>query len=54
MRTKIVWFIQNEDGQGMVEYTLILVLAVLVVIGAVTLLGNTTFELYNKAINVFP
>ena len=54
MKREIDWFIKNEDGQGMVEYSLILVLIALVVIGALTLLGETTNELYNKATNSFP
>lgn len=54
MKRKIGWFIKNEDGQGMVEYSLILVLIVLVVIGAVNLIGETTAEFYNKATNSFP
>lgn len=54
MKRKIDWFIKNEDGQGMVEYSLILVLIALVVIGAVNLLGDTTGELYNEAINLIP
>ena len=39
-------FFMNEEGQGMVEYGLIIALVAVVVIGAITLLGNkvgTTF-----------
>jgi pilus assembly protein Flp/PilA len=54
MKTKIDWFINNEDGQGMVEYSLIIVLIALVVIGAVTFLGETTNELFKKASDSFP
>lgn len=33
-------FLQNESGQGMVEYALIIALIAIVVIGAVSLLGG--------------
>ncbi len=33
-------FIQEEDGQGMTEYGLILALVAIVVIGALTLMGE--------------
>ena len=33
-------FLRDEDGQGMVEYALILALIAVVVIAAVTLIGN--------------
>lgn len=33
-------FIRNEEGQGMVEYGLILALVAVVVIAALTLVGN--------------
>ena len=33
-------FFMNEEGQGMVEYGLIIALVAVVVIGAITLLGN--------------
>lgn len=39
-------FIQNEDGQGMVEYGLILALIAVVVIGAVTLIGTNLDTLF--------
>lgn len=38
----------NERGANLVEYTLLLVLIVLVCIGAVTLLGEATNEPYSE------
>lgn len=46
------WFINfpgkfnREEGQGLVEYALILLLIALVVIGALTLAGTTLNETY--------
>ena len=40
-------FLMNEEGQGMVEYGLIIALVAVVVIAAIALLGNgvkNTFE----------
>jgi len=48
MKTKIVWFIRNENGQGMVEYSLILALVAIAAVGAVALLGNETKILFGK------
>ena len=45
-------FIQEEDGQGMTEYGLILALVAIVVIGALTLMGeeiNAIFETITNA-----
>lgn len=35
------WLLEEESGQGMVEYGLIIVLIALVVIGALTTIGST-------------
>ncbi len=46
-------FLKDENGQGMVEYALILALIAIVVIAAVTLLGekvNTVFGDANDAL----
>jgi pilus assembly protein Flp/PilA len=41
-------FFRREEGQGLVEYALILVLIAIVVIGVVTLLGTTTSEVFSQ------
>lgn len=51
MKGKVEWVIKNENGQGMVEYSLILALVAMVVIGAVSLFGEATNQLYEKAIS---
>ena len=42
------WFIKDEEGQGMVEYGLILALVALVVIGALSTLGGGLGGLFDK------
>ena len=42
-------FLMNEEGQGMVEYGLIIALVAVVVIGAITLLGNGITNTFTKA-----
>jgi pilus assembly protein Flp/PilA len=54
MKREIGWFIKNEDGQGMVEYSLVLALVALVAIGAVALLGDTTNQLFENAMARMP
>jgi pilus assembly protein Flp/PilA len=47
-------FFAKEDGQGLVEYALILVLIAIVVIGILTLLGgkiSQTFSTINSGLN---
>ena len=47
MKKLLVWLKDEESGQGMVEYGLILALIAVVVIGAVKLIGDnakSTFE----------
>lgn len=41
-------FFAKEEGQGLVEYALILVLIAVVVIGALTLLGQNISDLFNQ------
>jgi pilus assembly protein Flp/PilA len=41
-------FFAKEDGQGLVEYALILVLIAIVVIGILTLLGNRVSEVFSQ------
>ncbi len=41
-------FFAKEDGQGLVEYALILVLIAIVVIGILTLLGGRVSEVFSS------
>jgi pilus assembly protein Flp/PilA len=41
-------FFTKEDGQGLVEYALILVLIAIVVIGILTLLGGKVSEVFSS------
>lgn len=43
---------RNEEGQGMVEYGLILVLIAVVAIIGLTVLGHTTDNLYSNVANL--
>lgn len=45
------WFANEESGQGMVEYGLIIALVSIVVIAALTLVGGKLTELFNKIAN---
>ena len=49
MKKFLNWFSNEESGQGMVEYALIIALVAIVVIVALTALGNAT---ENKMQNV--
>jgi pilus assembly protein Flp/PilA len=40
-------FFSKEDGQGLVEYALILVLIAIVVIGILTLLGGKVSQVFS-------
>ena len=42
-------FFMNEEGQGMVEYGLIIALVAVVVIGAVALLGTNVETIFGAA-----
>jgi pilus assembly protein Flp/PilA len=41
-------FFAVEEGQGLVEYALILVLIAIVVIGVLTLLGNRVSQVFSS------
>ena len=41
-------FFAKEDGQGLVEYALILVLIAIVVIGILTLLGGKVSQVFSN------
>jgi pilus assembly protein Flp/PilA len=41
-------FFAKEEGQGLVEYALILVLIAIVVIGVLTLLGNRVSQVFSN------
>ncbi len=50
-------FFAKEEGQGLVEYALILVLIAIVVIGILTLLGNKVSQVFStidSGLNVQP
>ena len=44
----ILSFFAHEDGQGLVEYALILVLIAIVVIGILTVLGGKVSEVFSS------
>ena len=41
-------FFLKEEGQGLVEYALILILIAIVVIGILTLLGNKVSQVFSN------
>lgn len=45
------FLVDEESGQGIVEYAFILALIVMVVVGAVAVLGEKTLYLYNDAVS---
>lgn len=45
---------RREEGQGLVEYALILVLVALVVIAALVLLGGRITNVFNQIANEMP
>lgn len=48
---KIIEFIVDEEsGQGIVEYAFIMALIVMVVVGSVAILGDKTLDLYSHVI----
>lgn len=47
-------FMQRQAGQGMVEYALILALAVVVVIVILTILGPTLGNVYSHIVSCLP
>ncbi|RRC92067.1 Flp family type IVb pilin [Erysipelotrichaceae bacterium OH741_COT-311] len=53
--TKLLnWFTQEESGQGLVEYGLILALIAIVVIAAMSAVGGKLQGLFNKIENTLP
>lgn len=53
-RAQTWWFVHSE-GQGLVEYSLLLALIVLVVIGIISVMGNTVSGLwYQRIIERWP
>ncbi len=46
-------FLNREDGQGLVEYALVLVLVAVVVIAILTLLGPQIGNVFSRIINAF-
>ena len=47
-------FLMNEEGQGMVEYGLIIALVAVVVIGAIVALSGGITNTFNAASNKLP
>lgn len=45
------WFESKEEGQGLVEYALIIFLVSIVVIGALTLIGTNITATFNAIAN---
>ena len=45
--------LHREEGQGLVEYALILVLIAIVVVAVVTLLGPTVGNVFTQIVNEF-
>lgn len=54
MRQRIVDFCNDEQGQSMVEYGLIIVFVALVIIAALTLFGQSVANSYNNLNNKIP
>ena len=46
-------FLHREEGQGLVEYALILVLIAIVVVAVVTLLGPAVGNVFTQIVNEF-
>ncbi len=46
-------FLHREEGQGLVEYALILVLIAIVVVAVVALLGPTVGNVFTQIVNEF-
>ncbi len=46
--------VQQEEGQGLVEYALILILVAIAVVIALTLLGPTLGNIYNDIVSSIP
>lgn len=52
--TNMINFMKDEDGQGMVEYGLIIGLIAIVVVGALVLLGPKIKELFDGVESTLP
>ena len=46
--------LHREEGQGLVEYALILLLIAMAVIGAITLFGDELLQTYQDITNAIP
>lgn len=47
-------FLIKEEGQGLVEYALILMLVALVIIGVVTILGSRVSQMFSSVNSGLP
>ena len=54
MKKTAVCILKEEGGQGVVEYSLIFSLIVIVIIAAVSLLGENVFALYQDSMEKMP
>jgi pilus assembly protein Flp/PilA len=54
MKKAIEWLVSEESAQGMVEYSLILALVAIIVIGALKIFGQSTYNLYNESVSKIP
>jgi pilus assembly protein Flp/PilA len=54
MKKIVNWLKNEESGQGMVEYGLLLALIAVVVIAALVILGPKVGETFNKVSNKLP
>lgn len=50
MYTYLLGLVNDEEGQGLVEYALIIALVVIVVIGAITFLGPAIANIFNNIV----
>ncbi len=48
MLQRLISLLKDDEGQGLAEYALILVLIAVVVIGALTILGGNIQEVFNS------
>ena len=46
-------FIEREEGQGLVEYALILILVAIAIIMLLTLLGDEVAQLFSRVTDAF-
>jgi len=44
-------YVLNEEGQGLVEYALIIMFVALIVVGGVALLGNNVTNFFSNFVN---